>query len=288
MKQTSKYQLNLIETGDRFSADSINENMQTIEAVLQTVSDDHVNDKENPHGVTAAQVGAHSITSRGTTLIPNGSDLDDYLTPGDYYVSGSTGAATISNSPTTSSGYKLIVEQSYGGSGNLNQFAIALGPVLYSRTRSGGVWKSWRKIIDSTSVDTDPASGSTKLVTSGGVYTALGKKYGTDNAGWVTGTYTGTGIIGTAQEITLGFQPSAVFITRVASDATHTGFAVCIRSGSSQGVLNSASKPVNHALDFYNGYCAITATGFSVMKAHSTYSYSLDEASATYVYLALR
>lgn len=55
-----------------------------------------------------------NIPSTEPTQIPANSDLNSYLTPGNYYVLDATTAATLSNTPFTSSGFLLKVERTAG------------------------------------------------------------------------------------------------------------------------------------------------------------------------------
>lgn len=101
----------------------------------------------------------------------------------------------------------------------------------------------------------------------------------------VTGTYTGTGVVGTYQDITVGFEPSAVFILR--ADGT-VGFGLCVKSGDNQGKLTSAKmSTASNAYTVFNDYLTITSTGFSVLKYHVNYENSPNEADVTYTYFAI-
>lgn len=110
----------------------------------------------------------------------------------------------------------------------------------------------------------------------------------------VTGTYTGTGVVGTAATIAVGFEPSAVFVLRSDSSASisygtaKVGFGMCIKSGDSQGRLTTAkASSAANAYTTFNGYIEITSTGFSVLKYHSSYENSPNEADVVYTYLAI-
>lgn len=77
------------------------------------------------------------------TNIPDNSDLNDYKTAGTYYVASSTNAATITNSPITSAGYKLVVV-SCGSILNLRQIAfINSSNNIRARMYDGSTWGSW-------------------------------------------------------------------------------------------------------------------------------------------------
>lgn len=88
-------------------------------------------------------------------IIPDGSDINNYYTPGNYECQNDDAAATIRNSPWTNSGYRLIVMQ---GSPSLPiiQLAIAnttIGMTLALRRAealgepvTGPNWSHWRYI----------------------------------------------------------------------------------------------------------------------------------------------
>lgn len=78
-------------------------------------------------------------------VIPNGSDLNDYMTAGVYYVANSTNAATISNIPVGGSGFKLLVRY-LSATNRLEQ--VFLKPnqpeYVYRRTNTG-TWSAWNR-----------------------------------------------------------------------------------------------------------------------------------------------
>ena len=106
-----------------------------------------VNGKTGAVALDASDVGANSNKSgaNGGTLIPNGSDLDAYTTPGTYYVPNSSAAATIVHTPSRNSGFKLFVEGSYY-SNYIAQYVLTSAR-LYFRTLNGSSgwlpWKQW-------------------------------------------------------------------------------------------------------------------------------------------------
>lgn len=91
MKQTEKYQLNLIEPSDSLLPTPINENTQTLETQLAA----HCESTENPHGVTAAQAGAAAASHTHAAA-----DLTSGVLP---VTRGGTGHATIDSTPKVSS-----------------------------------------------------------------------------------------------------------------------------------------------------------------------------------------
>ena len=93
------------------------------------------------------------------TNIPNNSDLDNYTTPGSYYVLSSTEAATISHGPITATGYKLIVMVG-SIADRRHQIAIRQSSnQIYVRNYSGSVWSAWERAITSSQVNAFNLSG---------------------------------------------------------------------------------------------------------------------------------
>jgi len=80
MKQTTKYKLNLIESGDAFSAAPINENTQLTEDLIAG----HLENTDNPHHLTAAQVGA-AAAADGIYLLDGLPPATTYLSEKGWY-----------------------------------------------------------------------------------------------------------------------------------------------------------------------------------------------------------
>ncbi len=78
--------------------------------------------------------------------IPSNADLDDYTTAGTYRCTSSSVAATITNSPITTSGFKLLVMQvGYGSSTYCMQLVFGVGRNIKVRSRIGTTsWGEWR------------------------------------------------------------------------------------------------------------------------------------------------
>lgn len=87
---------------------------------------------------------AYSLTDRGT-LIPDNSDLNDYTTAGNYYVSNSNSATTIANTPFTSAGYRLICQIGYTTNNSSYMYQIAFGTKgnIKFRCYSTSAWGDW-------------------------------------------------------------------------------------------------------------------------------------------------
>lgn len=90
------------------------------------------------------------------TSIPSSSDLDNYNTPGNYYVATSGTAATILNAPVTNTTYRLLVFESTA-SNRLIQAAFinssASSPKLAMRNKTGSGWTAWQVIPTMTTID---------------------------------------------------------------------------------------------------------------------------------------
>ena len=77
--------------------------------------------------------------------IPNNSDLDDYKTPGTYYVLNNSNASTIANKPIGGSGFRLIVSYISASNRQRQEFYKPNTPdVIYIRNiGTDGNWSSW-------------------------------------------------------------------------------------------------------------------------------------------------
>lgn len=100
-------------------------------------------------GITPNDLGYYSLSEVGTE-IPSNTDLNDYTTAGNYFVSASSIAETINNTPVNTSGYRLICQNGYGGTMyNFGyQFAFTATGDIYVRTNKKGIWTEWRKYGD--------------------------------------------------------------------------------------------------------------------------------------------
>ena len=114
----------------------------------------HLDSQENPHVVTAVQVGAVPVASWGTVWA-EGVDLNTVLSPGVYAAPTNAIAAACTNLPEgyTASGqaFKLIVE--YTSTANfMRQTLIGRTGSMYARTYnvSSAAFSSWEKYITST------------------------------------------------------------------------------------------------------------------------------------------
>lgn len=91
------------------------------------------------------------LGSAGTN-IPNGANIDAYTTPGNYNVTGSSGASSLAGTaPTKSEGFKLIVMIGNGET-RIMQFAfLSAGRIRYRYSTDGGSsWNAWDTLTTTT------------------------------------------------------------------------------------------------------------------------------------------
>lgn len=119
-----------------------------------TATQTHLDNQENPHGVTAVQAGALPLAA-WNTVWEAGQDLNTILVPGVYASPTNAIAAACTNLPEgyTASGqaFKLVVE--YTSSVNfLRQTLIGRTGVMYARTYnvSNAAFSSWEKYVMSS------------------------------------------------------------------------------------------------------------------------------------------
>lgn len=279
---------------------------------------DHAGDTSNPHGVTAKQIGAaetshnHSaanITS-GTLPVTRGgtgnTSVDTTPTSGSIKMVTSGGVYTaLSEKADTDHSHRgvyvsadiirkanavLAAPSEVNGVAVFRSLVSADIPNLDTDKITSGTLPVGRGGTGNTTVDTAPTSGSSKMVTSGGVYTALAKKYGPDNAGWVTGSYAGNGSTETPQEIALGFRPAAVFIVGYNSSGNMNlaAYGYAIRFGDIVASISTNSSYLGNTIGIVSNELAITENGFSVVLDSATDDRSLNNSSLTYLYLALK
>lgn len=111
-----------------------------------------------------------STGAADATVIGSSSNLNDFLTPGNYRVSTSTVAATLINSPVTDSGFMLKVLET-SGSNRCVQILIpnaATGQVFVRPYT--GQWRAWTQLLSPAA----PANDGTYMLTctvTGGVAT---------------------------------------------------------------------------------------------------------------------
>lgn len=94
------------------------------------------------------------------TLIPNNSDLNDYTTPGQYYVSTAANSKTIQNCPYTLSGFKLTVEKTSSDGHILQTLKAVNEKYIYYRTAADSNFNDW--LTPATNADVELLTGAIK------------------------------------------------------------------------------------------------------------------------------
>lgn len=119
-----------------------------------TATQTHLDNQENPHGVTAVQAGALPLAA-WSTVWEAGQDLNTILVPGVYASPTNAIAAACTNLPDgyTASGqaFKLIVE--YTSTANfMRQTLIGRTGSMYARTYnvSSAAFSGWEKYVMSS------------------------------------------------------------------------------------------------------------------------------------------
>lgn len=94
------------------------------------------------------------------TAITSNSDLNNFTTPGVYYCTNSTVAATLSNTPISNAGFELTVAPS-DSSGVIQLIYNSVSTVskLYIRRKNGSTWYPWLSPARITSVTETSLNG---------------------------------------------------------------------------------------------------------------------------------
>jgi hypothetical protein len=102
---------------------------------------------------TPTEIGASDIAAVGVN-IPSNSNLDTYTTPGTYRSVDSSNSATLTNPPTTASGFKLDVIQAY--SANYRQQIASYNSTIWIRHSTNATaanisagtvtWSEWQYV----------------------------------------------------------------------------------------------------------------------------------------------
>lgn len=122
-------------------------------AAVQTNLDAHINNKNNPHGVTASQVSTseggnveNSLSQKIdkiTTLSPP-TDLNSVLESGNYRLNGDSSGFT--NGPSSGAGWGLMSVVGYS-SNTVAQILYQLGNNVWTRVfQDGTTWSAWAKL----------------------------------------------------------------------------------------------------------------------------------------------
>ena len=135
--------------------------------------------------------GGNAInTLHGGFAIPADSDLNDYLTVGNYYSGNATNSATIVNTPYTGGSFSLKVMCPYGtvisGNATVIQEVTTTQGARYMRRSgdSGATWTVWRRIYSEATLynNTSGSNGTITLSESAANFTYL-EIFVTDNNG---------------------------------------------------------------------------------------------------------
>lgn len=224
---------------------------------------------------TARRITGEAIRNaaqfRGT-LIPDNSDLDDYVTPGIFYVPNGTSAATIQNTPYTATNFRLAVYalgvyetdsrlQIITTTGSNNQ--------LYSRSRSNNVWGSWHRYLHDGMLPVSLANGGTGATSAKDAAIALGLAYGAGTYSYTGGVY---GYVTSSTQVRLFIVPprsiryvNSITINSVtAASIRHVGGGYI--GGASATLTNYVSQPaswggaITFTIDNGNGWGVTTNT----------------------------
>ena len=97
----------------------------------------------NWHGVTNAIVSnSHLIRS---SALPSGADLNDYTTPGNYYVSTTAIATSLQNRPSNSSGRLTVM--TLNSNSNIFQTYTNVKAEVFTREKDSNGWSDWTKNV---------------------------------------------------------------------------------------------------------------------------------------------
>lgn len=87
------------------------------------------------------------LLSKIDVVLPTGAALDNYTTPGIYISDSATKSASLTNTPITSAGFKLIVEYTISDA-RLRQTIYANNSTsdTFYRSYTAAGWQGWRKV----------------------------------------------------------------------------------------------------------------------------------------------
>lgn len=97
--------------------------------------------------IPASAIDAPSLVERGVN-IPDYSTLDDYTTPGDYYVLNQANTKTLKNAPPANSGFRLEVKRGNQGTTHIFHTAYASDSRVFKREKFDGKWDDWSMTYD--------------------------------------------------------------------------------------------------------------------------------------------
>ena len=88
-----------------------------------------------------------SLSTNEATLIADSTDLNSLITPGSYYSNGSTKSQTLSNTPITTSAFRLYVYNT--GVGNYRMQVASNYQNTFIRYYNASTWTTWSSIVTS-------------------------------------------------------------------------------------------------------------------------------------------
>lgn len=169
------------------------------------------------------------MTTKGIN-IPDNSDLNNYTTPGRYYVAASANAATIANVPSTKSGFTMFVYEAYNSIAPIQILYNSRG-ICYTRAAQSitdGIWYDWHlcgqgaeKIYDGSMSQNSTGSAILPFIPSFYILAAKSGSY------WYTAAVPGKTVQNTAGVGTsAGLTDSARFIVYLAANTAWHQFSI--------------------------------------------------------------
>ena len=134
-------------------------------------------------------LNGYSVETLGPgTTIPNGADLNQYITPGVFRSTSASVSETLANTPITSGGFRMIVEQ-IGSSDYIKQTIITrtTNCRTYKRYKNSSSWYDWQLVLTDGTIESYIKNyTSSYLPLSGGTLTGAiklpGEKYYESNS----------------------------------------------------------------------------------------------------------
>lgn len=149
MQQVNAAQQAATQIGQAFSGIPSSSDLQNVQNNLNN----HINNKENPHGVTASQVSTseggnveNSLSQKidKITILSPPTDLNSVLESGNYRLNGDSSGFT--NGPSSGAGWGLMSVVGYS-SDTVAQILYQLGNNVWTRVfQDGTTWSAWAKL----------------------------------------------------------------------------------------------------------------------------------------------
>lgn len=118
-------------------------------AMVCTETQWNISQSFESYGMTNSELTVQKVTMDDIyglgTLIPNNSDLNDYTTPGSYYVVNNANANTILHKPIGGSGFRLIVSYTSAANRQRQEFIKPNQPenIYVRNVGTDGNWSNW-------------------------------------------------------------------------------------------------------------------------------------------------